>query len=182
MVEGLGIPAPGQTLMVAAAVLAAQGRLDIVLVAACSYVAAIIGDNAGYAIGRFGGRQLVLRRGRFIGLRERHLDRVETFVHRYGSGILCFARFLDILRQTAGIASGLGRLPWPRFALFDTIGCTLWVGVWCAIAYLFGQHLDDIIGAAGRHPLYMIGAGVLLVLIVAGVVTYRLRDRLFGNR
>lgn len=181
MVEGFGIPAPGQTLMVASAVLAAQGQLDIVLVAVLAYLAAVLGDNIGYVIGRFGGRQLVLSRGRFIGLRERHLDRVEGFVHRYGSGLLCFARFIDVLRQTVGIGSGLGRLPWSRFAIFDAIGCALWVGVWSTIAYLFGEHLDAIVTAAGKHPLYMIGAGVLIVLIIAGAIVYRLRGRLFGD-
>ncbi|HET8551052.1 MAG TPA: DedA family protein [Gammaproteobacteria bacterium] len=182
MVEGFGIPAPGQTLMVASAVLAAQGQMNVVIVAAISFVAAIVGDNIGYAIGRFGGRQLVLRHGRFIGLRERHLDKVEDFVHRYGSGILCFARFIDVLRQTAGIGSGLGQMRWWRFATFDAIGCALWVGVWTSISYLFGEHLDAIVSAASAHPAWLIGGGVFIVLVIAGLIIYKLRDRIFKRK
>jgi membrane protein DedA with SNARE-associated domain len=181
MVEGFGILAPGQTLMVAGAVVAAEGQLNIVTVAGVSLAAAFLGDNIGYIIGRFGGRQLVLRHGRYIGIREHHLDKVEDFVHRRGSGILCFARFIDILRQTAGIGSGLGEMRWAKFAAFDAIGCTLWVGAWCAVAYLFGEHLDAIAGAAGRHPAWLIGGGVLIVLIVIGIVLFKFRHRLFGH-
>ncbi|HET7587610.1 MAG TPA: DedA family protein [Gammaproteobacteria bacterium] len=181
MVEGFGILAPGQTLMVASAVLAAQGQMNIVLVAGLSFAAAVLGDNIGYAIGRFGGRKLLLRHGRYIGLRTRHLDKVEDFVHRYGSNILLFARFIDLLRQTAGIGSGIGEMRWWRFALFDAIGCALWVGAWTSVAYLFGEHLDAIVGAASAHPVWLIGGGVLIVVLIGGVIVYKWRHRIFGR-
>lgn len=181
MVEGFGILAPGQTLMVAAAVLAAQGQLNIVLVAGLSFAAAVLGDNIGYAVGRFGGRKLLLRHGRYIGLRARHLDKVEGFVHRYGSGLLLIARFVDLLRQTAAIGSGVGQMRWWRFAVFDTIGCALWVGAWTTVAYLFGEHLDAIISAASAHPAWLIGGGVLIVVLIGGLLVYKFREPLFGR-
>lgn len=182
MIEGFGILAPGQTLMVAAAVLAARGQLNIVLVAGLCFSAAVIGDNIGYAIGRYGGRQLLLRYGRYIGLRLRHLHKVEAFVQRYGSGILLFARFIDLLRQTAGIGSGLGRMRWWRFATFDAIGCALWVGAWTAAGYEFGENLDAIASAAGAHPAWLIGGGVFILMVVAGLIVYKFRDRLFNRK
>lgn len=181
LVEGFGIPAPGQTLLIASAVLAARGKMSMLLVAVVAYVAAVAGDNIGYAIGRFGGRSLVLRHGRFVGLREHHLDRVGNFYEHWGSGVVVIARFIDVLRQADGIAAGLGKLRWRRFAILDAIGCALWVGIWGTIAYEFGQHLDRIVDGAKQHPLYLIGGGAVIALAIAGAVVYRFRERLFGN-
>ena len=83
-IEDFGVPAPGETVLIAASVYAGAGRLNIVAVAVVGFVAAVLGDNVGYAIGRFGGRALVLRFGRYVWLTEERLARAESFFTRHG--------------------------------------------------------------------------------------------------
>lgn len=108
-VEGFGIPAPGQTLLIAGAVTAAtQNQFHIGLLLLTAFVAAILGSSLGYLIGRRGGRAL-LRRFR---VDERHLQRVEQGFSRYGGGLIVIGRFFDGLRQLNGIAAGILEMPW----------------------------------------------------------------------
>jgi membrane protein DedA with SNARE-associated domain len=84
LLEDCGVPVPGETVLVAAAVYAGAGRLNIAAVAIIAFVAAVSGDNIGYAIGHFGGRELALRWGRFVFLTPKRLDYAEKFFRRHG--------------------------------------------------------------------------------------------------
>lgn len=114
-IEDFGVPAPGETVLIAASVYAGAGRLNIVAVAVVGFVAAVLGDNVGYAIGRFGGRALVLRFGRYVWLTEERLARAESFFTRHGGKIVVVARFVEGLRQANGIVAGITRMHWLRF-------------------------------------------------------------------
>jgi membrane protein DedA with SNARE-associated domain len=168
-VEGFGIPAPGETLVVASALLAAQGGLHIVYVLLVAWVAAVLGDNIGYAIGHFGGRRLVLRHGRFVGIREHHLEKVERFFHRYGGVLVAAARFFEVLRQLNGVVAGTSGMPWWRFLLYNAIGAALWIGLWGYGVYRLGHHMDRLLDLFSRFEPYVIGAGVVAA---AGLVVY----------
>ena len=85
MLEDFGIPVPGETILIAASVYAGAGRLNVVAVAVVGFVAALIGDNIGFAIGHFGGRALVLRWGRYVRLTEERLDKDEAFFNHHGA-------------------------------------------------------------------------------------------------
>ena len=111
-VESFGIPAPGQSIIMAAALLASQGELHIVALLLSAWGAAVLGDNIGYGIGRYGGRRLILHHGRHVGLRAQHLEKVERFFAHYGGGIVVAARFFDVLRQLNGVVTGLSGMPW----------------------------------------------------------------------
>lgn len=176
MLEDFGIPVPGETILIAAAVYAGAGRLSIVTVGLVAVLAAVIGDNIGYAIGRFGGRALVLRYGRYVMLTSERLDKAEGFFRRHGGKVVVVARFIEGLRQANGIVAGTARMPWRRFLMFNAIGAVLWVGVWTTVGYLAGDHIRAIYTEVTRYSLYaLIALGVLALALVARAVLRRRR-------
>ncbi len=182
--EDFGVPVPGETILIAAAVYAGAGRLNIVLVGLIAVLAAIIGDNIGFAIGHFGGRALVLRYGRYVRLTSERLDRAERFVDRQGGKIVVGARFIEGLRQLNGIVAGTAHMRWRAFLMFNTIGAVLWVGVWTSVGYLAGSHIETIYTEVTRYSLYLLIALAVLVaaLIVRAVLRRRRRARAAPDR
>ncbi|WDV50191.1 DedA family protein [Streptomyces coeruleorubidus] len=161
--EDFGLPVPGETLMLAAAVYAGAGRLNIVVVAAIAFLAAVLGDNAGYTIGRLIGHRLITRWGRYVLLTEERLAKAEAFFARHGGKIVTVARFIEGLRQANGIIAGLAEMPWRRFLAFNTLGAALWVGAWVSLGDLAGQHLNTLYPAIQRYELYLLAAALVLV-------------------
>jgi membrane protein DedA with SNARE-associated domain len=174
-VEDFGVPSPGETILIAASVYAGAGRLNIVAVGVIAVLAAVAGDNIGYAIGRFGGHALVLRFGKYVLITRERLDKAERFFRRHGGEIVVVARFIEGLRQLNGIIAGIAEMPWPRFLAFNTLGAALWVGVWSAVGYLAGDHIGAIYSAATRYSLYLLIA--VVVLFAAWAVRAVLRRR-----
>lgn len=128
LVEDFGVPAPGETILIAAAVYAGAGQLNIVLVVLIGFLTALAGDNVGFAIGHFGGRALVLRFGRYVFLTEERLDKAERFFTRHGGKVVTIARFVEGLRQANGIVAGLAKMPWRRFVAFNALGAAALAG------------------------------------------------------
>jgi membrane protein DedA with SNARE-associated domain len=160
-VESFGVPAPGQTIMVAAALYAGAGQMNILAVAAISFVAAVLGDNVGYWIGVRGGRKAVHRFGRYVFLTPERFERAETFFARRGGRIVVVARFIDGLRQLNGVIAGVTAMPWRTFLLYNAIGAALWVGFWTTVAYLLGNHLVTIFETIHRYQWQAVAAAVL---------------------
>jgi membrane protein DedA with SNARE-associated domain len=175
LVEDFGVPAPGESILIAASVYAGAGRLNVVAVGVIAVLAAIVGDNIGYLIGRSGGHALVLRFGKYVLLTRERLDKAERFFGRYGGQIVVVARFIEGLRQLNGIIAGTAEMPWPRFLVFNTLGATLWVGVWSTVGYLAGNHITSIYDTVTRYSLYVLIA--LAVLAVAWITRTVLRRR-----
>ena len=167
MVENFGVPAPGETILVAASVYAGTGRLSIVGVGVIAVLAAIVGNCIGYAIGYFGGHALVLRYGKYVFLTPERLEKTERFFARRGGLVVVAGRFIEGLRQAAGIIAGTAEMPWKSFLAFTTLGAVLWVGVWAPIGYLAGDHIGTIYAEATRYSLYLLIA--LLVLLAAWI-------------
>jgi membrane protein DedA with SNARE-associated domain len=172
-VESFGVPAPGQTLLTAAGVYAGAGQLDLGLVAGLALLSATGGDSVGFAIGRYGGRKLVLRYGRYVFITEDRLEKAEKFFDRYGGKIVLVARFFDGLRQVNGVIAGLTGLRFSRFLIFNAIGAALWAGLWSGLGFLAGRHLQQFYGQLVRLQLYLLAAAVL----VAGFFAARLLIR-----
>jgi membrane protein DedA with SNARE-associated domain len=172
LLEDFGLPAPGETILISAALIAAKGKLSIFLLLLAAWLGAVLGDNIGYAIGRFGGRALVLRIGRYVLVNEKRLSRAEGFFRRHGPIVVVIARFIEILRQLNGIAAGILNMPWRKFLLFNAIGALLWVGFWGTLFYLAGanafrvrslmRHYWWILPALGALVLLGLGAAFLL--------------------
>jgi membrane protein DedA with SNARE-associated domain len=166
LLDNMLIPVPGQTILIAAAVYAGAGRLNIVALMAVALVAAILGDWVGYLIGRSGGRALVQRFGRYLLLPPDRFARAEDLFARHGGKVVTFARFIDGLRQTNGVLAGATRLPWRRFALFNALGAALWVGVWAGAGYAAGTDVGPIYALVSRYQLYVLAAVVAVVVCV----------------
>jgi membrane protein DedA with SNARE-associated domain len=137
MVEGMGIIAPGQTLLMAAALAAAHGDLNIVWVILCALAAAVLGNTLGYFIGLWGGRRLLAR----FKVRGERLARLEGYFARYGQGVVLIARFFDGLRQLNGIVAGMLKMPWKVFTTVNVLGAVLWTGAWGLGAYFLGKEI-----------------------------------------
>ena len=145
---------PGETVLIIAAVYAGTGRLSIWLVALIGFIAAILGDNVGFAIGHFGGRPLAERYGKYIFLTPERLDKTANFFDRHGGKVIVIARFVEGLRQANGIIAGITGMHWTKFLPFNMLGAALWVGVWVSIGYFSGSNIDSIYKAATKYELY----------------------------
>ncbi len=175
LLEDFGLPVPGETILVAAAVYAGAARLNVVAVGLVALAAAIIGDNIGFAIGHFGGRRLALRYGRYVFLTKDRLDRAQDLIGRHGGKIVIVARFIEGLRQLNGVITGIAGMRWAAFVAFNALGATLWVGAWLTVGYVSGRHIDTIYRIGSRYELYF-GIAVA-ALILAAITRHLLRRR-----
>jgi membrane protein DedA with SNARE-associated domain len=174
MIEDFGIPVPGETVLIAASVYAGAGRLNVVAVGVVGFIAAVIGDNIGFAIGHYGGRALVLRWGRYVRLTEERLDKAETFFNHHGAWIITVARFIEGLRQANGIIAGLTGMRWLRFLAFNALGAALWVGTWVSLGYLAGSHIGTIYHYITQYSTYLL---IALAVLLAGYIAWRVLRR-----
>ena len=139
MLEALGLPLPGETLIIVASGLAALGQMNIAAVAATAFAAAVVGDNIGYLIGRKLGRPLIVRHGSRFGITHDRLAAAEGLIQKRGPIVVAFARFFVLLRQLNGIAAGTAGMHWLRFLAANMVGAAMWVGLWSSLAYHFGK-------------------------------------------
>lgn len=168
LVEDFGVPVPGETVLILGAVYAGAGRLNIVLVALLGFLGALVGDNVGFAIGHFAGRQLVERYGKYVLLTPERLDKATGFFERHGGKVITIARFVEGLRQANGIIAGTTGMHWAKFLAFNALGAALWVAVWTSAGYFSGNHINAIYNTATRYDTYLaIAVGVLLIAYVA---------------
>lgn len=177
MVEDFGIPVPGETVIIAASIYAGSGRLNVVAVGVVAFVAAVFGDNIGYGIGRFGGRRLVDRWGKYVFLTPERLDKAEEFFDRQGAKIITIARFIEGLRQANGIIAGIAEMHWLRFVAFNALGAALWVGTWVSVGYFAGQHITTIYNYLTRYSYYALIAVAVAVAVWIGLRVRAARKR-----
>jgi membrane protein DedA with SNARE-associated domain len=167
--ESMGIPLPGETMLIVAAVHAGTThQLDIVLVIVAAAAGAIVGDNIGYWIGREAGYRLLLRYGRYVRLTESKLKLGLYLFHRYGGAIVFFGRFFAVLRALAALLAGASRMDWPRFLFFNAAGGIVWATLYGTAAFVFGNILHEV----SRH-LGLALAAAAAVIIIAGVIHLR---------
>jgi membrane protein DedA with SNARE-associated domain/membrane-associated phospholipid phosphatase len=164
-IESLGIPLPGETVLVTAAALAALGHLSIWWVIAFAAAGGIVGDATGYWIGRLGGLALLKRYGRFVHVDEHKLEKVHAFFDRHGSKAVFFGRFIALLRTWAALLAGTAEMPYPVFTLYNVLGGITWATLFGTLGYLFGRSLPLLEHYIGQASL----AVVLLVALVVGL-------------
>jgi membrane protein DedA with SNARE-associated domain len=171
-VEGMGIPAPGQTLLIAASIDAAHGGLSIVAVVALAVLAAALGNSVGYLIGRVGGRPLL----RKLPISEARLARVDATFRRHGGWFILVARFFDGSRQLNGIMAGTLEMPWWRFTFWNVLGAVLFVAVWGIGTYLLDRDIAEVAAVLKRiEPAAIV---LLAAALIAGLVyLWRRRHR-----
>jgi membrane protein DedA with SNARE-associated domain len=174
LIEDFGIPLPGETILIAGAVYAGSGRLNVVAVGLVAFIAATVGDNIGYAIGRFGGGALIDRWGKYVFLTPERMRKAEAFFERHGGKIISIARFIDGLRQVNGLIAGITEMHWLKFLAYNALGAALWVGSWVSIGYFAGQHITTIYTDVTNYSLYAV---IAAVVVIAAWILLRLRRR-----
>jgi membrane protein DedA with SNARE-associated domain len=170
--ESMGVPAPGETALVAGAVAASAGHLDIVWVIVIAAAAAIVGDNVGYLIGRTGGRKLLERPGPFQERRIQLIVAGDAFFARHGGKAVFWGRWIALVRITAAWMAGINHMPRGRFFLYNAAGGIAWATTVGLVAYALGETAAHVITRVGTAGAIAIGA----VLVVAGGV-YLVRRR-----
>lgn len=175
LLENIGVPVvPGEFSLIAGAIYAGTGRLNVAVVGIIAVTASYIGADIGYLIGRLGGRALVLRYGRYVFVKHHHVDRAEAVISRYGGMVVVIARFIVGLRELNGIVAGITGMRWARFLVYNAIGAVAWVAVWDSAGYLAGDHIGTIYADVQRYSLYAL---IALVLVVAALITRRVIRR-----
>jgi membrane protein DedA with SNARE-associated domain len=169
--ESFGIPLPGETALIAASLYAGSTHhLNIFVVAAVALAAAVIGDNAGYWLGRGGGGALVARYGHLVRLDARKLKVGRYLFARHGFAVVSVGRFISVLRTYAAFLAGVSRMPAGTFVAANATGGLLWVTGYASAAYGLGKAA----GAFGSTAA-LAGLGVTVVITVVGGLLLRTR-------
>jgi len=141
--ESMGIPVPGETALVTAAVYAgATHNLNIAMVILAAITGAIVGDNIGFLVGRQFGYRLLLRHGSLFRLTTARIKLGQFLFVRHGGKMVFFGRFIAVLRALAALLAGVNCMPWPRFLIFNAAGGIVWAGGYGMLAYLLGERVE----------------------------------------
>lgn len=178
MVESTGIPFPGETMLLFASFYTAiDHQLNIIIVIACAALGAIVGDNFGYLIGRSGGRALVVRYGRFVFLKPRHLEKAERFFAKHGDKTVFFGRFIAILRAWAAFLAGVNHMHWRTFLIYNAAGGILWATIYGLLGYEAGHLFHDNFDAVQRiaRDIGWVGIIIIVAIIIVAYIIFRVR-------
>jgi membrane protein DedA with SNARE-associated domain len=170
--ESMGIPSPGETALVTAAVLASQGTLQIWLVIVIGVCSAIIGDNIGYLLGRRFGRELLEAPGPMHRRRLLVIRSGDRFFSRHGGKAVFLARWIALIRVAAAWLAGINRMPFRHFFFWNALGGISWGITFGLVGYFAGRA-----GAQVLTRLGMVGAVLLALTLVVGLALLRRRER-----
>lgn len=165
--EGMGLPVPGEIILVTAAALAAQGELSITEVAIGAWMGTIAGGTGGYWIGRTGGLAMIRKVGRWAGLNDKREAKARSFFERHGAKTIIIARFIAVLRMIAGILAGAAEMSFVLFTICNALGGLLWSVTFTALGYEFGRNLPLLEHYLRRWSLVVLAAAVLAIGIWA---------------
>ena len=164
--EGMGIPLPGETVLILAALYAGKThQLNILLVIIAAAAGAMAGDNTGFFIGRELGYRLLIRYGSYIGLNEKRIELGQYLFRRHGGKVVFVARFVTVLRTVAALLAGMNHMPWRRFVVFNAAGATLWATLYGSGAYLLGREIEHVARPVGI-ALGLLGAVAVLAAVL----------------
>jgi membrane protein DedA with SNARE-associated domain len=170
-IESLGIPFPGETVLVAASIYAGTGHLSIFWVITASTIGAITGDNLGYLIGRHGGYRILLRFGRYIRIYPQHLTHAKNYFHKHGGKTVFFGRFVSLLRMWAALLAGINKMEWKRFLVYNAAGGIVWSVFYGLLGYFLGKNLALL--TTILHTIGIIGLCIVGILAVAAIMTWK---------
>ena len=170
MLESIGVPFPGETILIAAGFLVHQGTLDMGETIAFGVLGTIVGNQIGYWAGREGGRPFVLRWGRYVGITQERLLRVEAFFARNGGKAVFLARFVPWLRAFGALAAGISLMHWRTFLFYNVMAGAVWATASILVGYLFSGSLDLLEEWMGSVSVLLV---LLLVLTLISYLAYR---------
>ncbi len=180
-VSAMGLPVGAELSLLFGGVLASTAGaeanhvkpLSLAVVIIVAILGEVLGSMAGYGIGRYGGRTLVDKVGKYVLLTHRDLDRAEAWFARRGEPVVLFGRFIPLLRSFVSFAAGLGEMALAKFTIFTVIACTVWCVALCSLGYSLGSSYNHVLKAFSFAG-YIVAA--LAVLAVAFVFWHRLRE------
>ena len=171
--ESLGIPLPGETTLISAALYAGVShQLNIEGVILAAIAGAIMGDNVGFLIGHWGGYRLLVRWGHVVRLDQTKVKLARLQFARYGGRVVFFGRFVSVLRAYAAFLAGTSRMPWRRFLVFNAAGGIVWATLYGGAAYLLGSAVERVTGT-----LAIVFGVVAAVAILTAVIVVRRQER-----
>lgn len=166
----VGFFLPGDTLLLSAGVLAAQGQFPIELTIILIALAAILGDNTGYAIGRAMGKRIFRKKDGII-FRQEYVTKAERFYEKHGAKTLLIAHFVPIVRSFAPLVAGVAKMNRLHFIIFDTIGATAWAVSVTLLGYWFGSKIPNL--QSYIFPVIL----VIMVISFAPMIWHIVKDR-----
>ena len=178
MLESTGLPVPGESVLVSAALYAGSTHgIGIAPVIATAALAAVVGDNIGYLIGRTVGFHILVRYGRYIHLDDARLKVGQYLFLQHGGKIVFFGRFFALLRAFAALLAGVNHMAWPRFLMMNALGGICWAALFGLGAYRFGETMTKVAGPVGAVIL-LAGLG----LVIASAVFFRHHEKELKRR
>lgn len=163
--EGIGIPAPALTFLIASVLMASRGEMHLGPAVLMALAGIVSGCQLAFLIGRTGGRRFLLWAGL---LNRRRLRWLQQLLARWGALLLVTAPFLDGTRQYGSLVAGTAEMSWRRFTLYNLSGVTLWIGIWSIAMDVFGHHLEPVLAIVQRSGPWLLGAvaAALVILLI----------------
>lgn len=169
-VESSILPLPSELVMPPAGYLAAKGEMSFVLVVACGVLGSILGALANYGLAHWLGRAFFLRRGKYVLITERALDRSERYFAAHGEISTFLGRMLPVVRHLISIPAGIARMHLGRFVVFTGLGALVWCTILTWIGWFIGSREDVILEVLNQEARRYAGRAVLVVLpVLAGI-------------
>jgi membrane protein DedA with SNARE-associated domain len=171
-ISAMGLPVGAELALIYGGVLASgqvpgEGKpLDLAVVIVVASLGEILGSMAGYSIGRFGGRALVDKVGKYVLLTHKDLDRAEAWFARRGEPVVFFGRFIPLLRSFVSFAAGLGEMALGKFFLYTVIACAIWCTALASIGYGLGSTYDKVVKAFSDAGYVLLALAVIAVVVV----------------
>jgi membrane protein DedA with SNARE-associated domain len=172
----VGLLAPGELAVVLGGVLAGRGQMQLPLLIAVVWVAAVAGDTCGFVLGRSLGRRFLLRHGGRVGITEPRLAGVERFFARHGAKAIVTGRFVGVVRALGPFTAGASGMGAGRFVAADVVGAGLWAATFTGLGYLFAEHVGTLLDAL-HHAQLVLGAAAVAALVAVVAVRRRRRVR-----
>jgi membrane protein DedA with SNARE-associated domain len=167
----MGLPVGSELAIIGGGALASgevvNGKhLNLAAVIILALLGEVLGSAAGYALGRFGGRPLVDKVGKYLLLTHEDLDRAEAWFARRGDPLVFFGRFIPLLRSFVSFAAGIGEMAIGKFFLYTTIACAIWCTALASIGYSLGSTYDKVVKAFSDAGYVLAALAVVAVVVV----------------
>lgn len=164
----VGLLVPGEVTLLIAGLLAFQGVVHLWGLVVAASVGAIMGDSAGYWIGRLGGLRVLRRYGRYFFFKESYLTATQRYFQVHGGKTVLFGRFIGVVRAFGPMVAGISRMPYGRFLVYDILGAVLSVTLVLVLGFFFGESwklISDLLGLGGTIAFGVIVAAVVAIFL-----------------
>ena len=169
-VEGIGVPMPGQSLMIAASILAARGSMNLSMVMLTSWLACFIGNTCGYLLGYYFESWLD-KKGHISGTK---MQKLQNAIQKYGPACLVVSRFIEGMKQFMPLACGIAKMPKREFLLGNALATTIWVAVFSLLSNYAFAHLHQLSTFYTEHQM---GVWLVTASLFLGLLLLMLRRR-----